>query len=258
LYQQDPLGRFTGLEDDYSRHRPDYPTEAVEFIVRTANLGPHSLLIDAGCGTGISSRLFSARGIPVIGIEPNAAMRARAEAVPVRSGGFAPVYREGRGENTGLPDGCADAVLSAQAFHWFEPALALAEFQRILKPGGWVFLMWNERDETAPCTAAYGDVVRTAANAAEMEQGRHRAGEALARCPLFEGAGLRQFAHRQSLDREGLIGRAFSISFAPREPADARRWQDALGSIFEQYQQQGRVLLMYRTSLYLARKASAG
>src|SRR4051794_2701683 len=118
LHQQDPLGRFTGLQDGYGRYRPDYPAAAVEFIVRTGNLGPRSLLIDAGCGTGISSRLFSARGIPVIGIEPNAAMRSRAESIAAPEGELGPVYREGRGEATGLPDAAADAVLAAQAFHW--------------------------------------------------------------------------------------------------------------------------------------------
>src|SRR5207253_10851356 len=81
LHEQDPLGRFSGLADDYDRYRPDYPAEAIAFIVRTAALGTHSLLADVGCGTGISARLIAAQGIAVVGIEPNDAMRQRAEDI---------------------------------------------------------------------------------------------------------------------------------------------------------------------------------
>ncbi len=246
LFQQDPLGRFTGLAGGYDRYRPDYPAEAIEYIIRTAGLDRDSLLADVGCGTGISSRQFAAHGIPVIGIEPNDAMRAQA--------GGMPAYRPGRAEATGLECESVQAVLAAQAFHWFEPSAALAEFHRILVPGGWVFLMWNERDETDACTADYGAVIRTAADAGEMEQGRHRAGEVLAGSPLFEKAELQSFAHRQPLDRDGLIGRAFSISYAPRDPAGVAAWQSALRLVFERHQRQGRVTLLYRTSVYLAQR----
>src|SRR6266540_6255995 len=132
-------------------------------------------------------------------------MRRRAEETPVSAGCPVPSYRAGRAEKTGLPDGVANAVLAAQAFHWFEPQAALAEFHRVLVPGGWVFLLWNERDETDPCTAAYGDVIRTAPNAAEMEQGRQSAGAALGKSTLFVNYEVRTFTHRQALDREGLV-----------------------------------------------------
>src|SRR5438132_13665342 len=77
---RDPTVRFTGLADLYTQSRPTYPLEAVDFVLATCNLGPGSVLVDVGCGTGISSRLFAARGLRVIGIEPNAEMRVRALA----------------------------------------------------------------------------------------------------------------------------------------------------------------------------------
>jgi ubiquinone/menaquinone biosynthesis C-methylase UbiE len=252
LHRQDPLGRFTDLADDYDRYRPDYPAEAIACILQTAALGPHSLVADVGCGTGISSRLIAAQGIPVIGIEPNEAMRQRAEAASPASGALL-TYRSGRAEATGLANASVNAVLSAQAFHWFEPAAALAEFQRILVLGGWVFLTWNERDETDACTSDYGAVIRTASDARDMEQGRHRAGEVLGQSPLFENAELSTFIHRQTLDCDGLIGRAFSISYAPRDPSGVMAWRTALNEVFERHRQQGHVTLHYRTSLYLAR-----
>jgi SAM-dependent methyltransferase len=253
LFRQDPLGRFTGRADHYDRYRPTYPDEAIDFIVTRADLDGNSLLADVGCGTGISSRMVAARGIPVIGIEPNDAMRARAEAAAGPEGCPLPSYRAGRAEATGLADGSVRAVLAAQAFHWFEPEATLKEFHRVLVPDGWVFLLWYERDETDPGTAAYGDVIRTAPNATEMEKGRQSAGAVLAESPLFRDFELRTFTHRQALSREALLGRALSISYAPHDPASIELWRQGLDRVFDRYQQHELVTLVYLTSLYLAR-----
>ena len=88
LSSLNPTGRFTGLAETYARYRPGYPSQAVDFITARCALGKGSLLVDVGCGTGISSRLFAARGISVIGIDPNAEMRAAAETV------LAPQFRD--------------------------------------------------------------------------------------------------------------------------------------------------------------------
>jgi SAM-dependent methyltransferase len=247
--------RFTGLEDLYARHRPSYPAEAIDFIVRRCGLDGSTPLADVGCGTGISSRLFAARGVPVIGVDPNDAMRAKAEAAPAPAGGVAPVYRAGTGEATGLADGSASAVLSAQAFHWFDAPAALAEFHRVLRPGGHVALMWNERDGSDAFTADYGAVIRSAPGAAAVEGNRAGAGEALLVSPLFTDAGLTNFRNAQELDEEGVIGRSFSASYAPREPAAAAEFTAALRRVFAAHQREGRVVLQYVTSVYLGRRA---
>src|SRR5436853_7209266 len=128
LSHSNPTGRFTGLADTYARCRPTYPPAAIDLIVERCGLGPGSLLVDVGCGTGISSRLFAERGVPVLGIDPNDDMRGRGETERVSSGRPVPRYSRGRAEATELPDGCADAVLAAQAFHWFRADKALCEF----------------------------------------------------------------------------------------------------------------------------------
>src|SRR5439155_17024812 len=127
----DTVERFTGLADVYAQCRPDYPAAAIDFILAHRSLKPGATLVDVGCGTGISSRLFAARGLRVIGIDPNADMRRRAEAEPTPPGAPAPIYRDGRGEATGLSDASANAVLAAQAFHWFDAEAALREAYRI-------------------------------------------------------------------------------------------------------------------------------
>src|SRR5262249_39662778 len=142
--------RFTGLAAVYARSRPDYPVAILDFLA-TNRLAPGAAIVDVGSGTGISSRWLASRGWSVVGVEPNEEMRREAEA----QGGPRVGYQAGTGEQTGLPDGCADAVVCCQAFHWFEPTAALGEFERILKSGGWVCLIWNERDPADPFTADF-------------------------------------------------------------------------------------------------------
>jgi len=250
----DPTGRFAGLADLYARHRPGYPDAALDRIAEFAELSADSLLVDVGSGTGISARLMARRGVPVIGIEPNDDMQRKAEAESLPDGMPRPQYRAGTAEATGLPDGCATAVLAAQAFHWFEAAAALSEFHRILRPGGAVALMWNERDESDAFTAAFGAVIRTAPDAAAIEGPRARAGEVLLHHPLFRDAVREVFKGEQVLDEEGVLGRAFSASYAPREPPAADRFARALREVFAAFQRDGKVTLRYVTRVYLARR----
>jgi SAM-dependent methyltransferase len=254
LSKYNSTDRFTGLAEDYAKYRPSYPEAAIDFILSHCQLGPPSQLVDVGCGTGISSRLFAEHGLCVIGIDPNDEMRRRAEATAPSARNLLLSYRKGTAEATALPDACADAVLAAQAFHWFQPELTLTEFRRILKPGGWVILMWNERDETDPCTSDYGKVIRTAPDTAAVEGPRGQAGQVLLDSPLFVNAARFPFTHEQMLDEEGLQGRAFSASYAPREPTAAQAFATALRGVFAHWQRDGIVTLRYTTTLYVARK----
>jgi SAM-dependent methyltransferase len=256
LSDKKPLSRFTGLADVYARARPSYPQEAIDWIATHCALTPPAVLVDVGCGTGISSRLFAERGVQVIGIEPNAEMRARAEAEPLSTHAAVLTFHDGRAEQTGLPDSIADAVLAAQAFHWFETEAALQEFHRVLLPLGWTILMWNERDESDAFTAAYGAVIRSAPEAASVEIPRGRAGEALLSSPLFDESKRVVFKNSQELDEEGLLGRAFSASYAPREAAEAEAFAKALRDVHQKYMQDGKVIIRYETSVYVGRRRS--
>jgi SAM-dependent methyltransferase len=257
LSQRDPLRRFLGLADLYSRCRPTYPDAAIECIISRCELkdGP-TVFVDVGCGTGISSRLFAERGFYVIGIDPNPEMLQKATAETARlSPQCTPEFRAGQAEATGLSNSVADIVLSAQAFHWFKAEAALREFHRILKPNGWVALLWNERDKSDPFTAAYGAVVQSTPEAKAIEFPRGRAGEPLLASPLFENAERLVFANEQRLDEEGLLGRAFSASYAPKRLPEIEAFASALRDVFARFQQDGHVIIHYKTSLYLGRRA---
>jgi SAM-dependent methyltransferase len=250
--QYNPTGRFTGLAKSYAQFRPSYPASAIDFVVNHCRLDSNSLLVDVGSGTGIASRLFATRGMEVIGVEPNAEMREAAASAAVGAKNLRLTYQGGTAEATGLPGGIADIVLAAQAFHWFEVDATLREFHRILKSDGWAVLMWNERDERDAFTAAYSAVIHTAPDVTAVEIPRGQAGLPLLVSPLFQAAQRVVFANEQVLSEDELLGRAFSASYAPREPTEASVWADKMRDIFSRYQEQGKVVLRYETVVYLA------
>jgi SAM-dependent methyltransferase len=256
LSQHDPIGRFQGCAEIYARCRPAYPEEALAFIVEHCRLGRNALVVDVGSGTGILTRQLALRGFRVLGIEPNAQMRASAEVEALPPNVPAPVYYDGRAEATGLESGSVDAVVAGQAFHWFDTAASLREFHRVLRPDGWVVLIWNERDPSDAFTAAYGAVIRSTPEAASIEDPRARSGEALLASPLFHRGERRQFANEQVLEEEGVLGRAFSATYAPREPAAAERFAAALRAVFRRYAVGDKVILRYVTSVYLGQRSA--
>src|SRR5207249_7914301 len=205
------------------------------------------------CGTGISSRLFAQRGLCVVGIEPNEEMRNKADTASEGQADLS--YRRGKAEATGLADASADAVVAAQAFHWFQPEAALREFHRILKPAGWAVLLWNQRDESDPFTRAYGAGVRQLTNA-EVFEPYHGKGDALLVCPPFQEGERAFFPNEQVLNEAGLLGRAFSVSYAPRDIESVKRYGDELRQVFKRFQKDGRVVMRYETSVFLARRRS--
>lgn len=255
--RRDPTRRFTGLAEAYARHRPTYPAAAVDFVLERCGLGPGSVLVDVGCGTGISSRLFAARGLRVVGVEPNAEMRERARAEAPSQGAAEPEYRDGRAEATGLPSASVDAVLAAQAFHWFDPDQALPEFHRILRPEGWAVLLWNTRDEGDPFTAAYGQLVWSLTDRPTTAEIREDSPAALRQTPLFDALDPVVFPNAQRLDEDGLLGRAFSASYAPKEPTRRDAYAAALQDLYRANAREGTVALRYGTEVHLARRREA-
>jgi SAM-dependent methyltransferase len=237
-----PTGRFSTRAKAYAAFRPSYPAGAIDAALD--GLGdPKTLTIaDVGAGTGISARLFAERGVTVIAIEPNARMRAAAEQHPRVS------WHDGTAERTNLPGASVDAVVACQAFHWFVPSGAFGEFRRIARRRA--AILQYERDERDAFTKAYGDVVRAYATD-DTELLRQRA---LAAFAAFPNATVARSEHlsRQSLDREGLIGRASSASYLPSSGPDASRLHNDLNVIFDRYQRDGRVALVMATAVLVA------
>jgi SAM-dependent methyltransferase len=243
-----PEQRFSDRVENYIRYRPGYPPELLRWL--EGGLSPESVIADIGSGTGISSGLFLKAGYRVIGVEPNAAMREAAERLLAGYSGFRSV--DGSAQVTTLEDESVDLIVAAQAFHWFDTPEARVEFRRILRPGGRIALIWNERRlEGSPFLCGYEALLlRYGTDYAAI---RHENVGADSLAGLFiRGYSTHAFPHSQVFDFEGLKGRLLSCSYAPaaghpgHEPMMAE-----LRRLFDRHQVDGKVALDYVARVHL-------
>jgi len=244
---QDPTRRFSVRVEDYARYRPDYPAEVAELAERECGLRAGSAVADVGCGTGLLARLFLERGCQVIGIEPNPEMREAGRKALAAQARFRMV--DGRAEATTLEAASVDFVTVGQAAHWFDADRAHREFARILKPGGWLLLVWNERKRQPGFMADYEALIaHHAPERPRIDSDR------ISR--LFGGGGWRlaRFDHRQTLDREGLRGRVASSSYTPLPGTDGfSKLMAEVDAVFARHERDGRVTVEYDTEIYYGR-----
>lgn len=245
--------RFSGLANSYSKSRPSYPKNAIDFVFDTCQLDSGSVVADIGCGTGISTRLFARKGVHVVGIDPNQDMMDHACQNDTECDGTIE-YKHGTGEKTEMSDESVNLVVCAQAFHWFKPQEALCEFARILKKDGHCALIWNERNAKEKATAAYGDVVVKYSTDPAVELKRGASGKDLILSDLFQTVAVKEFSNSQTLDLESLLGRAFSTSYMPHEGEALENAQSEIKEVFSRYSKEGIFTLSYLTTVYLARK----
>jgi SAM-dependent methyltransferase len=238
---------FERAGDDYERGRPSYPAEAIEFLVRELQVGPGTRVLDLAAGTGKLTRQLVPTGAELVAVEPVAGMRRKlADAAP----GVEALA--GTAEAIPLADGSVDAVVCAQAFHWFDGDRALAAIHRVLRHSGSLALIWNVRDETVEWERRLSELLkRHQANAPRKRWGRWR--EAFDRAKLFTALRERKFVHEQEGDVETMLARVASISFVSALPDDERtRFLGEVRSLVEPY---GSPLVMhYRTEVYWCRR----
>lgn len=246
----DPTKRFSGRADDYARYRPRYPKALYDHLFASGMLREGSAVADVGSGTGIFSKPLLERGVTVYCIEPNQEMRCQAEKDLAGCAGF--VSMDGRAEVTGLPDASVDLVVAAQAYHWFDLEAARAEFGRILRPGGQLCIVYNERADKADAfSSGYeGFIARhTKKDKASREKDRDPIEFFPAR-----GCMVCEFENSQELDQEGLLGRTFSVSYMPGrgEPGHDAVARE-VSALFDEHQRNGKVVLLYITRMFCGR-----
>jgi ubiquinone/menaquinone biosynthesis C-methylase UbiE len=246
----DSTRRFSDRVENYVRYRPGYPPGVLDVLREGTGLTPGSVVADVGSGTGISSTLFLGNGNPVLAVEPNAEMRAAAEA---RLGGV-PGFRSivGTAEATTLPDASVDQVVAGQAFHWFDPRLARREFARILRPGGWVVLIWNvRRTDATPFLREYEALLQRYGT--DYARVRHENVGPAVLGAFYDGGsyGTRSLPNEQRFDLEALTGRLLSSSYTPT-PDDPgfRPMLEELARIFERHAREGTVRFEYDTVIH--------
>ena len=246
--------RFTSRVETYAKFRPGYPPDVIELLRSECGLTPDTIVADIGSGTGILSELLLKNGNEVLGVEPNNAMRETAEHLLRNYPGFKSV--RGSAEATTLPDQSVELITAGQAFHWFDGAAARREFARILKPQGYVALIWNDRRlDSTPFLRGYEALLRKyGTDYAKVQEFNPRNQIADFFAPqTFQ---LKEFPNRQAFDFEGFKGRVMSASYTP-EPNNPKfePMLEAMLRLYNSNQVNGTVAFEYDTKIYYGKLA---
>ncbi len=231
-----PTLLFAGRSEAYAASRPAYPAAAIAAAI--GDLPPGAAAADLGCGTGIAARQLAAAGLAVTGVEPEGSMRQAAIETGVRC-------LEGAAEAIPLPDSSVDLATAFQSFHWFEPAAAIVEIARILRPGGRLALAWNLREAGDAAAEAYESILPAAARHPIVEAQLRQIEAMLQASGAFADVQRHAFPNPQRLDRGAWIARAESASYFPQgEAADECRRR--LHAAFDRLARDGVVTLAQR------------
>jgi SAM-dependent methyltransferase len=244
--------RFSDRVENYVRYRPGYPQQALLVLRDECGLAPKHVVADIASGTGIWTRALLENGNPVFAVEPNTEMRQAGERLLAEFPKFTSVA--GTAEATTLADGSIDFVTAAQAAHWFDRERSRREFARILKPEGWLVLLWNERlTDSTPFLREYEQLLLTYGT--DYEDVRHEKTTDSVN-DFFDPMPFqaRVFEMRQEFEYAGIEGRLLSSSYAPgpEHPNSAPMLRD-LRRIFDAHAVAGRATFDYKTRVYFGR-----
>ena len=209
--------QFASVADAYERGRPEYPPAVAGALAAELGLVPGAPVLDLAAGTGKLSRALLGVGLDVVAVEPQDAMRGKLTAAIGASR-----VREGVAEAIPVPDASMDAVTVADAFHWFDQALALEEMRRVLRPGGGLAVLTTVPDWSG---ATWAHDVGTLLMEARPEH-PHFDGppwqEAVARAGGWTAPREVRVTAAQPFDPEGIVAHVASMSFVAALPADER------------------------------------
>ena len=224
---------FTDVAEQYELGRPGYPPEVVAAIAGQLGLAPGARVADVGAGTGKLTRALLAAGLDVVAVEPLEGLRARLrEELPqVEVAGAA-------AEALPFADASLDAVVCANAFHWFDAPRAVAEFARVIRPGGGLALLWHdgiEGDASAPWSAELQRVIgdrRPDHPAYTGDQGRG----AVDADPAFGPMTLTEIRSSYATDPRRIVAHIASISWVGGlPPAERAATLNAVAAVLERH-----------------------
>lgn len=241
--------RFSNRVENYVKYRPGYPEDIITWLQSHYEFPPSKVIADIGSGTGISAELFLKNRYTVFGIEPNAPMRTMSEHLLKDYTNFKAL--NGTAEATTLPDQSIDVIIAGQAFHWFDADKTKPEFLRILKPGGLVILIWNERLTHSPFEEAYDQlIIRHGKDYVKVDH-RNIDKENIEHFFQPHKCRLKVFPNQQVFDFEGLNGRLLSSSYMPAGGDEGYvAMIDDLQKLFNKFHSNGFITIHYDTKLY--------
>ena len=241
----DPTQRFSSRVESYRLHRPGYPAAIVDLLTRECGLSARSTIADVAAGTGLLTEIFLARGFQVIAVEPNRQMR---EACATLTGQYPQLKCvEGTAEATGLSDHSVDLVTVGQAMHWFDISRTRSEFVRVLHPGGWCAILYNNRRMTGDAFhEGYERILVEFGNDYETVKHSHMTENRLAAFFAPNAMQTASFENSQQLTLHALMGRVLSSSYMP-QPGQPRYEEMSRGTaaLFAQNEVNGSVRMEY-------------
>ena len=247
--------RFTGKADIYKKFRPSYPKELMDYLYSQVGFSRDSAIADIGAGTGIFSRLLLERGSRVYCVEPNGDMRRALEQDLSGFNNFISV--SGNDKNTGLQDKSVDFVTAAQAAHWFDRQAFKSECQRILKSGGKVVIVWNNRDDSNEFVIKDYDIRK------KYAVGDKKGLSSLGSPPLdlsdFFADGFydyKTFRNDLILNREDYIGMNLTRSYSPKKEQESEEYHGfvkEMNELFDEYNINGILNYPHFTEIYVGR-----
>lgn len=247
-----PTTRFSSRVDNYVRYRPHYPAEVLQLLTEECGLNPDWIIADLGSGTGFSSELFLQNGNAVFGVEPNREMREAGEQLLKDELKFTSI--NGTAEATTLPDESIDLIIAGQAFHWFDVEATRVECQRIIKPGGRIALIWNERRVADdPLQAEYEAFLLKFGTDYENVGLKHKVDES-SFDTFFGGEwATRECPNEQILDWDSFKGRVLSASYIPEsDQPNYVEMLNALRALFDAHEKSGEVAFRYSTRIFVS------
>ncbi|MCF7484335.1 class I SAM-dependent methyltransferase [Vibrio sp. J1-1] len=245
-----PVDRFSSRVTDYDKYRPSYPLDLINKLMEQSNLNQRSVIADIGSGTGIFTELLVNRGVKVIGIEPNDAMRHAAENKLSHKANFTSL--NATAESTCLKEGSIDLITAAQSFHWFNKDKTIPEFKRILKPNGALALVWNQRCVEQDFQIAYDEILGKYSK--DYDSVNHKNLKVNEVPQFFESNRMETFTYtnEQLFDYEGLLGRIRSSSYCPLPcTTEYSRLVKDLEVVFHQFSSQDQVKFKYKSHLFI-------
>jgi ubiquinone/menaquinone biosynthesis C-methylase UbiE len=247
--------RFSGRVEAYLAYRPRFPQSILPFLREHGALAEGAVVADIGAGTGMLAEIFLEAGHRVIAVEPNAEMLEACREMAAQYPALEIV--QGSAESTTLPDTSVDLVAVGRAMHWFDWPRAHREFQRILRPDGWVLVATSgHRDSGAPVSEELSAILRKwRMDSAEADTTRNFK----ERLPGFLDRSTWQrtiLHHAMTVDFPRLLGYAQSLSAIPR-PGE-RGYDEMLAelrAVFDRYQRNGSLVIPLSSDMDLGRPA---
>ena len=243
--------KFSNKVDNYSKYRPAYPAEFINYLVNEVGLSQNAVVADIGAGTGILTGLLAVKVKEIYAVEPNYNMRSACRDFCRDLNNCRDI--EGSAEDTGLPDHSLDFITVAQAFHWFDRTKTKLEFQRILKPSGKVILVWNSRVAENTFVRENAELFRRLCpNFVGFSGGIGNNPEEFSAFFKDGYCEHRVFENDRLLTLEEYIGSSLSASYAPAESdSNYQAVVEGLTGLFEKYGKDRKIVMPMQTNSYV-------